>query len=164
METAPPPSAAAGSRGPAGESATAVGSRPGRTRPHAPPIPKNSGPANSANLLSRSAPRGICRLIAVVSSPADLRTMAAVPAAAGGGSAAGSPAGAAAAAGPGGLRYMSGFDNEHATEALPGALPVGQNSPQVVRRGSRRGVATGRRRVPRPAAPSQGLFSAPPTG
>jgi len=31
------------------------------------------------------------------------------------------------AAGPG---YMSGFGNEFATEALPGALPVGRNSPQ----------------------------------
>lgn len=29
------------------------------------------------------------------------------------------------------LDYMSGFANEWATEALPGALPVGQNSPQV---------------------------------
>jgi homogentisate 1,2-dioxygenase len=29
-----------------------------------------------------------------------------------------------------GLRYQSGFGNECATEALPGALPVGQNSPQ----------------------------------
>lgn len=28
------------------------------------------------------------------------------------------------------LRYMSGFANEFATEALPGALPEGQNSPQ----------------------------------
>ena len=28
------------------------------------------------------------------------------------------------------LRYMTGFGNEHATEAVPGALPVGQNSPQ----------------------------------
>lgn len=28
------------------------------------------------------------------------------------------------------LRYMSGFGNEHATEAVPGALPEGQNSPQ----------------------------------
>ncbi len=26
--------------------------------------------------------------------------------------------------------YQSGFGNEHATEALPGALPVGQNTPQ----------------------------------
>jgi hypothetical protein len=26
--------------------------------------------------------------------------------------------------------YMSGFANEFATEALPGALPKGQNSPQ----------------------------------
>src|SRR5581483_4528846 len=26
--------------------------------------------------------------------------------------------------------YQSGFGNEHATEALPGALPIGQNSPQ----------------------------------
>ncbi|MDB5797304.1 MAG: homogentisate 1,2-dioxygenase [Paucimonas sp.] len=29
-----------------------------------------------------------------------------------------------------GLRYQSGFGNEFATEALPGALPVGRNSPQ----------------------------------
>src|SRR6476469_6651463 len=28
------------------------------------------------------------------------------------------------------LDYQSGFGNEFATEALPGALPVGQNSPQ----------------------------------
>ena len=28
------------------------------------------------------------------------------------------------------LRYQSGFRNEHASEAVPGALPVGQNSPQ----------------------------------
>ncbi len=28
------------------------------------------------------------------------------------------------------LRYQSGFANEFATEALPGALPLGQNSPQ----------------------------------
>jgi len=27
-------------------------------------------------------------------------------------------------------RYMSGFSNEHASEAIAGALPVGQNSPQ----------------------------------
>ena len=30
------------------------------------------------------------------------------------------------------LTYQSGFGNELATEALPGALPVGQNSPQCV--------------------------------
>ena len=29
-------------------------------------------------------------------------------------------------------KYQSGFGNEHATEALPGALPAGQNSPQRV--------------------------------
>ncbi|HET8935886.1 MAG TPA: homogentisate 1,2-dioxygenase [Polyangiales bacterium] len=29
-------------------------------------------------------------------------------------------------------RYMSGFGNSHATEAVPNALPVGQNSPQRV--------------------------------
>ena len=29
------------------------------------------------------------------------------------------------------LAYQSGFANEWATEALPGALPVGRNSPQV---------------------------------
>jgi len=31
---------------------------------------------------------------------------------------------------PGPAPYLSGFGNEFATEALPGALPVGQNSPQ----------------------------------
>ena len=31
--------------------------------------------------------------------------------------------------------YLSGFHNEHATEAIEGALPVGQNSPQRVRHG-----------------------------
>src|SRR5437867_2186 len=30
------------------------------------------------------------------------------------------------------LNYQSGFCNEFATEALPGALPQGQNSPQRV--------------------------------
>ncbi|WP_044870497.1 homogentisate 1,2-dioxygenase [Pseudomonas sp. LFM046] len=30
------------------------------------------------------------------------------------------------------LTYQSGFDNEFSSEALPGALPVGQNSPQKV--------------------------------
>ena len=30
------------------------------------------------------------------------------------------------------LRYQSGFGNEFASEALPGALPIGQNSPQQV--------------------------------
>ena len=29
-------------------------------------------------------------------------------------------------------RYLSGFGNEHATEAVPGALPQGRNSPQKV--------------------------------
>jgi homogentisate 1,2-dioxygenase len=31
---------------------------------------------------------------------------------------------------PGEPGYQSGFGNEFATEALPGALPVGRNSPQ----------------------------------
>jgi len=31
--------------------------------------------------------------------------------------------------------YMTGFGNEFATEAIPGTLPVGQNSPQVVAHG-----------------------------
>ncbi|MBL0123246.1 MAG: homogentisate 1,2-dioxygenase [Betaproteobacteria bacterium] len=30
------------------------------------------------------------------------------------------------------LKYLSGFGNEHATEAIDGALPLGQNSPQTV--------------------------------
>jgi homogentisate 1,2-dioxygenase len=29
-----------------------------------------------------------------------------------------------------GLEYLSGFGNEHSSEAVPGALPVGRNSPQ----------------------------------
>jgi homogentisate 1,2-dioxygenase len=29
-----------------------------------------------------------------------------------------------------GLAYLSGFGNEHSSEAIPGALPVGRNSPQ----------------------------------
>ena len=29
------------------------------------------------------------------------------------------------------LRYLSGFGNDHVSEALPGALPVGRNSPQI---------------------------------
>jgi len=33
------------------------------------------------------------------------------------------------------LQYLSGFHNHHATEALPGVLPEGQNSPQHVKHG-----------------------------
>ncbi|MBL0040702.1 MAG: homogentisate 1,2-dioxygenase, partial [Xanthomonadales bacterium] len=33
------------------------------------------------------------------------------------------------------LRYQSGFGNEFATEAIPGTLPVGRNSPQRVAHG-----------------------------
>ena len=33
------------------------------------------------------------------------------------------------------LSYLSGFGNEHETEALPGALPKGQFSPQKVKYG-----------------------------
>ncbi len=29
-----------------------------------------------------------------------------------------------------GLAYSSGFGNEHSSEAVPGALPHGRNSPQ----------------------------------
>ncbi len=32
--------------------------------------------------------------------------------------------------GSGSAAYLSGFGNHHATEAVPGALPVGRNSPQ----------------------------------
>jgi homogentisate 1,2-dioxygenase len=39
--------------------------------------------------------------------------------------------------------YLSGFGNEFATEALPGALPVGQNSPQHVPYGLYAEVITG---------------------
>ena len=38
----------------------------------------------------------------------------------------------ATAAEAGGERYLAGFGNEFATEAVPGALPQGQNSPQQV--------------------------------
>src|SRR5258707_4872339 len=34
-----------------------------------------------------------------------------------------------------GLRYLSGFGNEHQSEAVPGVLPEGQNSPQQPPRG-----------------------------
>ncbi|MFJ7156864.1 homogentisate 1,2-dioxygenase [Streptomyces sp. NPDC101118] len=30
-----------------------------------------------------------------------------------------------------GLAYQSGFGNEHSSEAVPGALPIGRNSPQI---------------------------------
>ncbi|MBQ0831963.1 MAG: homogentisate 1,2-dioxygenase [Marinobacter sp.] len=33
---------------------------------------------------------------------------------------------------PDALTHQSGFGNEFSTEALPGALPIGQNSPQKV--------------------------------
>src|SRR5687768_5673547 len=33
------------------------------------------------------------------------------------------------------LRYLSGFGNQFESEAVPGALPVGRNSPQKVARG-----------------------------
>jgi len=32
-------------------------------------------------------------------------------------------------------KYMSGFGNSFETEALPGALPIGRNSPQKVNYG-----------------------------
>ena len=32
-------------------------------------------------------------------------------------------------------RYLSGFGNEHVTEAVPGTLPAGQNAPQRPPRG-----------------------------
>src|SRR5437870_6636111 len=35
-------------------------------------------------------------------------------------------------AAPVGLKYLSGFGSHHESEALEGALPVGQNSPQKV--------------------------------
>lgn len=37
--------------------------------------------------------------------------------------------------GGGTLKYMSGFGNSFETEALPGALPIGRNSPQKVNYG-----------------------------
>ena len=36
---------------------------------------------------------------------------------------------------PSAPRYMSGFGNSFETEALPGALPIGRNSPQRVNYG-----------------------------
>ena len=38
------------------------------------------------------------------------------------------------------LRYQSGFGNEFATEAVPGALPKGQNAPQNASAGSLHGA------------------------
>jgi homogentisate 1,2-dioxygenase len=46
-------------------------------------------------------------------------------------SGAGSGGGSGAGVGDGkGLGYLAGFGNEHSSEAVPGALPVGRNSPQ----------------------------------
>ncbi|WP_144097442.1 homogentisate 1,2-dioxygenase [Croceicoccus sediminis] len=42
---------------------------------------------------------------------------------------------AGGASGASGLQYMTGLGNEHETQALPGTLPVGQNSPQKVAHG-----------------------------
>jgi homogentisate 1,2-dioxygenase len=42
---------------------------------------------------------------------------------------------AAAGVRPSGPDYMSGFGNSFETEALPGALPIGRNSPQKVNYG-----------------------------
>ncbi|MEJ2459081.1 MAG: homogentisate 1,2-dioxygenase [Novosphingobium sp.] len=41
------------------------------------------------------------------------------------------------------LKYMSGLGNEHETEALPDALPIGQNSPQKVPYGLLSELVTG---------------------
>ncbi|KAF8065888.1 hypothetical protein HT031_002949 [Scenedesmus sp. PABB004] len=64
------------------------------------------------------------------------RALAAAPARPGAAAAAGSGAASAPAqpramAPGGGLRYLSGFGAEHSSEALPGALPEGQNNPRV---------------------------------
>lgn len=37
-----------------------------------------------------------------------------------------------------GLAYTSGFGNEHSSEAVPGALPIGRNSPSARPSGSTR--------------------------
>lgn len=37
-----------------------------------------------------------------------------------------------------GLTYSSGFGNEHGSEAVPGALPHGRNSPSAPRSGCTR--------------------------
>lgn len=37
-----------------------------------------------------------------------------------------------------GLTYLSGFGNEHSSEAVPGALPEGRNSPSAPRWGCTR--------------------------
>lgn len=49
------------------------------------------------------------------------------------------------------LGHMSGFGNEHSSEAVPGALPHGRNSPQRAPR-TLRGTAQrlGLHRAPRP--------------
>ncbi len=56
------------------------------------------------------------------------------------------------------LTYMSGFGNEFATEAVPGALPVGRNSPQRVRVRPLRRAAVGHR-VHRAAQPQPALVA-----
>ncbi|RKN43831.1 homogentisate 1,2-dioxygenase [Streptomyces hoynatensis] len=52
------------------------------------------------------------------------------PAAPAAGAAAGDGSGSAAAPGALAFRYSAGFGNQHSSEAVPGALPVGRNSPQ----------------------------------
>src|SRR3977135_4370780 len=51
-----------------------------------------------------------------------------------------------------GAKYMSGFGNTFETEALPGALPVGRNSPQKVNYGLYAEQLTGAPFTGRPAA------------
>ncbi len=40
------------------------------------------------------------------------------------------------------LQYLNGFGNEHESEALPGALPIGRFSPQKVATGSTQSNST----------------------
>lgn len=47
----------------------------------------------------------------------------------------------------GALRYQTGFGNHFETEAVPGSLPKGQNSPQVCAHGK---LLPGERPSPKP--------------
>src|SRR5258708_10441921 len=69
-----------------------------------------------------------------------------------------------AASGGSALRYLTGFGNEHASEAVAGALPVGQNSPQKPPLGLYPELLSGTAFTPPPHEnPRSRLYPGPPS-
>ena len=60
------------------------------------------------------------------------------------------------------LRYQSGFGNQFASEAVPGALPQGRNSPQRAPHGLYYGVQPGAVTATAPAATAPAPATASP--